>query len=582
MSEAKKRGNLISYWFDRFIAVSSPDPEEVRLGRIFNQLMILSVIITSMLSGTFVAVRYLWGFTEFPVWVAAAFPGFFVPFSLICTWLTKQGYLRRVMNLYVAVNYIAISGAAWFFDGYRSPAFLLYGWPIMVAGTLISPVSAVLLNGVTLAWFFFLWGLGALDLYTPFHSMVADGSWAYVYPAFTFVILVFSSGMVTYITGQSLRDSFSKLRRATQALDQERRTLEQRVVDRTEQMERRAQQFKLIAELSRISVAAQDLDQLLRGVANFISERFDYYHTGIFLVDETGQWAVLQAASSEGGRRMLNRGHRLSLGQGIVGYVAEAGRPRIASDVGEDRAWFNNPDLPVTRSEMALPLQIRGRTIGVLDIQSSESGAFTEEDVEVLKILADGVTSLIENARLYDETRVSLERLNRYQEEQVLLAWRNALARRNMGLNLAYDQVEVRSVPGTDALLAQPVTTDSAATKVLENGRHLLTLPVRVRSHTVGQLYFEALRPWQDDEIRLAQVVVEQLGLALDNARLLEETRLRALQEQARSEIVAQVRASVNVDAILRNVAQELGRALNVERSRVQLLPPEELNPGSV
>ena len=121
-----------------------------------------------------------------------------------------------------------------------------------------------------------------------------------------------------------------------------------------------------------------------------MSERFGYYHTGIFLNNETGQYAILQATNSAGGKKMLDREHRLEIGENsIVGYVAQNSRPRIALDVGLDAVYFNNPDLPGTRSEMALPLVVGGQILGALDVQSTESQAFSEEDSSTLQILAE-------------------------------------------------------------------------------------------------------------------------------------------------------------------------------------------------
>jgi GAF domain-containing protein len=147
-------------------------------------------------------------------------------------------------------------------------------------------------------------------------------------------------------------------------------------------------------------------------VARLVTDQFGFYHTGVFLINETGDQAVLQAASSEGGRRMIERGHALPVGtQGIVGYVAAQKKPRIALDVGADAVFFNNPDLPMTRSELALPLLVRHKILGVLDIQSDKPQAFNADDIDVLQTLSDQVAVAIENARLLDETQAAIVQL---------------------------------------------------------------------------------------------------------------------------------------------------------------------------
>ncbi len=186
-----------------------------------------------------------------------------------------------------------------------------------------------------------------------------------------------------------------------------------------EETQRRATQLAAAAEVARDATAILDVDQLLDETAHLISEQFGFYHAGVFLLDKEGEYAVLQAASSEGGYRMLERGHKLRVGKvGIVGYVAGTGKPRIALDVGKDAIHFVNPDLPDTRSEMGLPLKVREHVIGVLDVQSIQEAAFSEDDVAVLQTLADQLAAAIANARLFQEVRTDAMRRNLINEVQ--------------------------------------------------------------------------------------------------------------------------------------------------------------------
>ncbi len=178
-----------------------------------------------------------------------------------------------------------------------------------------------------------------------------------------------------------------------------------------EEAQRRAAQLAAAAEVARDATSILDVEQLLNETVHLISEQFGFYHAGVFLLDEAGEYAVLQAASSEGGQRMLARGHKLRVGKvGIVGKVAATGEPHIALDVGKDAVHFANPDLPDTHSEMGLPLRVRGRVIGVLDVQSTRVAAFTEDDVAVLQTLADQLAAAIANARLFRAVREEASR----------------------------------------------------------------------------------------------------------------------------------------------------------------------------
>jgi nitrate/nitrite-specific signal transduction histidine kinase len=176
--------------------------------------------------------------------------------------------------------------------------------------------------------------------------------------------------------------------------------LERRVSERTEAITRKTEQLRAASYIARQTSEIQDMSLLLNRVVKLVSDQFGYYHTGIFLLNVAGDEVTLQAASSEGGRHMIEKGHSLKVGtQGIVGYVAGQKKPRIALDVGTDAAFFNNPHLPMTRSEIALPLLVRSRLLGVLDIQSDKTAAFSIDDMDVLETLADQVAVAIDNAK---------------------------------------------------------------------------------------------------------------------------------------------------------------------------------------
>ncbi len=300
---------------------------------------------------------------------------------------------------------------------------------------------------------------------------------------------------------QTFKDMLEKLRRSYEEL-------ERQVEERTAVLKRRNMQITAAAEISREALSIRDVDTLLQRVVTFISERFGYYHAGIFLVDENREYAVLRAASSEGGKRMLERHHRLEVGRtGIVGYVAAVGEPRIALDVGEDAVFFNNPDLPDTRSEMALPLRVRGEVLGVLDVQSTEPEAFTEEDVEVLQVMADQLAAAIENARLFRASEERMREINLLLRQQAREGWQRFRTLRELPA-YAYDGIEVTELPEREFLPAQYAAL------------------LEVRGESIGRLgVLRAEHPLELDDLELIRAVAEQTSLALENARLFMETQ---------------------------------------------------------
>jgi nitrate/nitrite-specific signal transduction histidine kinase len=192
--------------------------------------------------------------------------------------------------------------------------------------------------------------------------------------------------------GTAFNNMTSQLRRTLDGLEQgvAERTAE--LAKTSRQAMNRAEQLETIAELARTIASIQEHDKLLERVSQLISERFGYYHIGIFLVDRQREYAVLQAVNSEGGQRMLSRSHSLRIdSQDIVAQVISSAEPRSVLDVGEDAATFDNPDLPYTRSEMVLPLIVGDQVVGALDVQAMEQGAFKPEDLTLLSTLADQV-----------------------------------------------------------------------------------------------------------------------------------------------------------------------------------------------
>jgi GAF domain-containing protein/HAMP domain-containing protein len=355
-------------------------------------------------------------------------------------------------------------------------------------------------------------------------------------------------------------------------------TLEERVAERTAALARRSVQLEASAQIAREAAAILDVDRLMDTTVRLISERFRFYHAGIFLLDERGAYAVLQAASSEGGQRMLAKGHQLKVGEvGIVGYAAGTGMPRIALDVGADAVFFDNPDLPDTRSEMALPLVVGERVIGVLDVQSTEEAAFSDEDVATLQTVADQVALAIEHARLLDESQRALQELEAIYGRRVREAWGERAARQSMGYH--YTGLGVNPVP--DPVLAElgsiplerwPVVLQEA------DGRRLVA-PIRLRGQTLGSVVLRQDAegdPWSEDDVALVEELVTQVGLALENARLLEETRRRAAWEQSLSQLTARFSRSLDLDTMLQAAVRELGQLPNVAEVSVHVGVPEE------
>jgi GAF domain-containing protein/HAMP domain-containing protein len=356
-------------------------------------------------------------------------------------------------------------------------------------------------------------------------------------------------------------------------LTQVYRSLEQRVIQRTEEI-------RLAADVARDTTAIQDIKQLLKDAVQLISERFGYYHTAIFLKEEEGEYVRLRAASSEGGKILLRRGHILPIGKtGIVGYVTEVGETRIAQDVSKDALYYANPELPETKAEAVLPLSVSGQVIGALDVQSDEVDAFSEGDIQVLQIIAHQLAVAIENARLLSrQTKLAdlrsrvINLVNRLSQqtnfdallEEIPNSIRETfnVSRVTLGL-VEGDDVVVRSVSSAeDAITPSPIDTTPIGEGVLgrtvvlkspqsithqplheletqdprsQTSQTIFAIPLIIRDKVTGTLAFEsgARSDLSRDEIESLEIIAAQAAISLENSRLLEEMQKNLEQMDA-------------------------------------------------
>ncbi|HQE91223.1 MAG TPA: GAF domain-containing protein [Anaerolineae bacterium] len=364
-------------------------------------------------------------------------------------------------------------------------------------------------------------------------------------------------------------------RELAQALEENRADLAQQVAQRTSDLEKRTRQLEAATAVAREAATIQDVEALLERAVQLVSDRFGFYHTGIFLTDEAGEYAVLRAASSEEGQRLLARAHRLKVGEvGVVGYVTRQGEPRIAQDVRADALYYANPEMPATRSEMALPLLVRGRVIGALDVQSVEPEAFTQDDVDVLQALADQLAIAIEDARLIAASQAALETAQRAYGEISRVAWQEML-RTHERLGARYDPHHILPSDAVQPEVTKPDARQSTAG--IDARVDTLSVPLKARGQVIGELaaYVPGDQPWTADQRELLETLGEQLSVALESARLYEDTQRRAARERMISEVTGRIRETLDIEAVLKTAAEQMCQALALKDLVVRLVSPE-------
>lgn len=333
-------------------------------------------------------------------------------------------------------------------------------------------------------------------------------------------------------------------------------------------IQRRAAQFEALAQVTQTITAIRDLQLLLPRITTVISENFGFYHVGIFLLDEINQFAILSAANSAGGKKMLERNHRLRIGEeGIVGYAAGSGKARIAMDVGTDAVFFNNPDLPETHSEMALPLISKNIIVGALDVQSTETATFTNEDIQMLSLLADQVSLAIENARLFDDTRKALAESEIISRRTTREAWSRLPEQQKL---LGYRYNVAGSAPLKELINIKGSGSGKDKGKQTEANRAVV--PIALRGEVIGSLVVQSpAGQWNEDQLDLIRAVAERVALSAENARLFEETTARAEREKLVSDISSKIRSHTDAQSMIQTAIEELRSALGA--SRVEVIP---------
>ncbi|MCB0102180.1 MAG: GAF domain-containing protein [Anaerolineales bacterium] len=355
-------------------------------------------------------------------------------------------------------------------------------------------------------------------------------------------------------------------------------TLEEKVESRTKDLTRLTIELQTIAEVNRELAIIRDQKTLMNVSANLIRERLGYYHVGIFLVDDKGEFALLRGASSNAAEEMLANNYKLSIEQtGLVANVIRTGYAYIAQDVDIDSVHLINPYLPNTHSEIVLPLRSYNITIGALDIQSTIPNSFDERDMQTLQILADHLTAAIENAELAQKLELTVSELSKVNQLNTKLVWQNTVKRKEVPA-FEYDGLQIHPIPNelkpdliTQLENGSPIT-------VSEAGVNTLYVPLTVLREVIGVIGLVQENPqktWNEEQISIAQAAANRAALTLENARLFEESNRRANKESTIFSATRRIGNAVSMENILQTTAEELGKVLSGSEITIQFTDRE-------
>ncbi len=591
----------------------------------FASQLLKSLLVTSSILGTLLYLLNLAGILANGQWVTLAV------FGLVCLGLitlTSGALLGDRISSpryavlatgYLSLLFVAGVGMLLTDGWYGNGRVLLVILPLLAAflfgsgslasfvrlAALVSSIAAVAVIGLLI-------GYGQDPVIKPLPDTTSLLNWTMMVGGFSLVGLVCALALNGYL--RVLENSLNNSESIAQGFDQEHQRLENQVKQRTRDLERRLAQIRSVAEIIKaISVVGEHsepgvsaIPALLQRVCDLVKEHFDLYFVGVFLVEPSASGpgsAFLAAGTGEAGQKLLAEGYRLQVGDdSVIGWATANRHARVAtnphspeatpesalaaliatttsaqeaaspaneapqtsptqSEVAEARR-FANPYLTETRSELALPVLSQQTVIGAMTIQSALPDAFDQDDILVLQGIADALANAIENERLFAQTQADLAEIQALHQQYLRRAWSQYLVSQSTeGLG-----------PGDQGYLYEakhPLASQSDAPL------KMLDLPIRLRGMAIGSLSLgvEADRSFTAEEQAFINAVIDQAALALENARLLDETRQRAEQEKVTAGITSKVWASTDIDTILRTALREIGTALDASEAVIELWP---------
>ncbi len=436
----------------------------------------------------------------------------------------------------------------------------------------------------------------------------------------TYTALFMITALFLSLASTSIRDALARARRHEEALTASNRELQAIRASLEIQVAQRTHGLETIAALSERLNAILDFEQLLVELVNRVQERFGYYHVHIYLLDDQHETLVVAEGTGQAGAEMKEQGHHIPLAAraSLVARAARAGQIVRVDNVRETAGWLPNPHLPDTYAEMAVPISVEGRVVGVLDVQSDQLAGLDEGDASLLRSLANQVAVALRNARLFAQSQSALAEARAAQERYLQQAWeksklalirgerqyiqpgapplskplmaeakRQALAQPAPALVTLDPQGAPISPPGEPQ--SPPSGEPGGAREDQQTGLQSIVAPVAIAGQTIGALQLHkagrdhSALPWTGDDLAFVQAVLDQVAQTAETLRLFAETRQHAAREQAIREVTDRLRAATSLDTLIKTAAEELGRRFSADYARVDLgvdASPAEAPPG--
>jgi len=518
-----------------------------------------------------------------------AIGGFMFLWLVYALWLLRRGRVRFAATLLLTALWGVTTLWAWLVGGITDNR-IAYVYPLVVVS------SGLLLGGRAAAVFAVLSALGIVGAYSaeradrilPLYEGFGPSDLILMISTLIIltIVLLYGRRGLTQALEAAQRSALAQ-ERASRQLEAVQAGLAERFLQRTRELENRAELLQSAVEIGRVAVTMHAPGELMAHVAQRIANSFEFYHVGIYLVDVASNRAVLQAAGGESSTATPLVGYEVSTAEGsVVGECIRSRGPRIAFGarvprtalaVGEMLLSAHIARLPRTAVEIVLPLIVGGQSIGALDMHMDDVGIFKLEDLEAWQIVSDQVAVAIENARRFAQSQAALEAERDYYGRVSREGWMKLLLSQQV---VGYRYKDHHVDPAGDLWpveMDEVLATDSRvvrAESASEEGGAVVAVPVRARDNTLGVLHLRK-RPeagaWTNRELELLDTLTDQLATALEAARLYRDTQQSAAQQRAIAEVGGGIREEVEIESVLSRALTELSNALAADRGAVLL-----------
>jgi GAF domain-containing protein len=480
------------------------------------------------------------------------------PFYFLSYWLGRRGRVTLAAYIPASVVFLAMAASFW----------QVGVGHISTIGMAMVIVTAGILIGAGAATLFVLLGILAYVLsgWAQINGWIPTA----LLPTSTIAIDAIGLGLglfvlviFNWISSRELKRSLRLERDLTARLQVQSRELEQEVQQRTQSLERKAAQLETTSEIAKLASEMVDPQDLMLQAVELIKSRFGFYQASVFALDETGNWANLVASTGEAGRTLLAQHFRLAVGSAsIIGWVTSNRILRVSQDIEKDPFYFRIPILSETQSEVAVPLIVGNRLLGVLDIQSRRTNAFTEDDIQAIRAIGDELAIAIDSARLLRETQQQLDRFQTSYRDLTRQSWRR------ISRSITGSMIRIGGSPDAsdtdDSFQTLDVATDQLKTVLSEDEREI-AVPVQMRGEliaTIGARKTSEGQTWSEDEIRLLEAVSSQVALALESARQYTEEHRRVSELEVVNRVSQAVSQHLRLDSLYRVVHAQINQVL--------------------